>query len=194
MTNIGVAVTIKIGRMGGSKEMRNKNLLLVALLLLSVGFAAVTTTLTINGFVSVRPSYDDFDDNVIFKSITVDSESVAKGTTASISDAGKKITFTTHKLNSIGEKVKIDYTIENKSQYNALMGELTCSSTDAGWDTYLSLTTKNTLNGKTIESGATSGVDSIEIEMIKSFVGVGDVNEKTYTFTCSLPVEAKELS
>ena len=62
--------------------MKNKKYLLGGLLLLGIGFAAVSTTLYINGTVNIKADTQNFEENVIFKTATVDSESAAAGTTA----------------------------------------------------------------------------------------------------------------
>ena len=133
-----------------------------------------------------------FEENVIFKTATVDSESAAAGTTASISEDGKTITVTTHKLKSIDETVTLDYTIENKSQYNAELGALTCTSEDSDWSTYIALTEKNALNGTTVAKSTTSSADQVEIKMIRSYAGTAESNDKSFTFECTLPATARE--
>ena len=93
----------------------------------------------------------------------------------------------------IGEKVEVAYTIENQSQYDAEIGELTCTSEDTNWSTYISLTEQNSLNGTTLAKTATSSSDKIEIEMIRSYAGTETADEQEFTFNCSLPVTAKEV-
>lgn len=172
--------------------MKNKKYLLGGLLLLGIGFAAVSTTLYINGTVNIKADTENFEKNVVFKTATVDSESAAAGTTAEISSDGKTITLTTHKLKSIDETVTLDYTIENKSQYAAELGALTCTSEDSDWSTYIALTEKNALNGTTVAKGTTSSADQVEIKMIRSYAGTADSNDKSFTFECELPATAKE--
>ena len=171
---------------------KKKGLVFGGLLLLGIGFAAVTTTLYINGTVKIKADKSELDEKVIFASVAVDDESTTKGTTASIIENGRKIEFTTHSLKDIGEKVVLTYDIKNESQYNAQIGELVCTSEDAGVADYITLTPKNTLNGTTLNKETTSGKDTVEIEMIKSYAGSETENTKTYTFTCSMSVDAQE--
>ena len=167
---------------------KNKKLLLAAILLLGVGFAAVSTTLYITGNVGIATNEADFD--VRFTSATLDQTDISS---TAISEDGKTITVTTHNLTSIGEKVEVAYTIENQSQYDAEIGELTCTSEDTNWSTYISLTEQNSLNGTTLAKTATSSSDKIEIEMIRSYAGTETADEQEFTFNCSLPVTAKEV-
>ena len=171
---------------------KNKTVALGGLLLLGIGFAAVSTTLYINGTVNIKADTQNFEENVVFNSVTVDSVSEAAGTEATIIEDGKKIEITTHNLKSIGEQVTIEYDIKNDSQYDAEIGELTCTSEDTDWATYVSLTEANELNGETVAKTETSGKDNIVIEMVRSYVGTADTNEKEFTFTCSMNVNAKE--
>ena len=66
---------------------KNKKLLLAALLLLGVGFAAVSTTLYINGNVGIATNEADFD--VRFTSATLDQTDISS---TAISEDGKTIT------------------------------------------------------------------------------------------------------
>ena len=49
--------------------MKNKKYLLGGLLLLGIGFAAVSTTLYINGTVNIKADTQNFEENVIFKKL-----------------------------------------------------------------------------------------------------------------------------
>lgn len=143
---------------------------------------------------NLKADTQGFEDAIVFNSVTVDSNSTAAGATATISEDGKTIEFTTHTLKSIGEVVTIEYDIKNDSQYDAEIGELTCTSENSDWSTYISLTEKNTLNGTTLTKQTTSTKDNIEIEMIKSYAGTADSDEISYTFTCNMTVNGKESS
>lgn len=164
--------------------------LLGLLLLLGVGFAAISVTLYVNGTVSIKPDSDNFNQQVKFASVAVDSDSTTAGTTASIEDNGKKIVFSTHALKTIGETVTISYSVINESQYSAKLGEITCEKTEGDdvWNSYLDLTPANGLNDVVLAKNATSDTDTLVVTMKKSYVG----NEKTYKFTCTLGATAQE--
>lgn len=160
-------------------------------MLLGIGFAAVTTTLYINGTTNIKADQQGFEDKVVFKSVKLNDVVSADAT---ISDDGKTITFTTPALKSIGDEATIKYTIENASQYVAEIGSLTCTPNEELANTYLSVVPANNLNGTTVDRNKTSTEDMITITMKQSFAGIGDVNEKTFTYTCELPVTAKEAN
>lgn len=129
--------------MAKRQSRKSKMGIIVAVLLLAVGFAAVTTTLYINGTIRIVPDTQDFDKNVIFTKAQLtysDSNNAASavvtydGTTKTGGDAevditnitkdsividGKKIVFKTKNLKTIGETATLTYDIANKSQYNA---------------------------------------------------------------------------
>ena len=82
-------------------------------LLLAVGFAAVTTSLIINNNVVIGSNQQDFD--VIFSKATTDT-----GGTAVISANKKEITFNTKQLSTIGDIATLDYEVTNNSrEYDA---------------------------------------------------------------------------
>ena len=71
---------------------------LVAIVLVGVAYAAITTNLTVSGSTSVKGNSSNFSNNVIFASATASS-----GSTASINTTDKHlITFTTAELKAVG--------------------------------------------------------------------------------------------
>ena len=90
--------------------MKKGKLLFVAVLvlLLAVGFAAVSTSLIIGNNTTIGTNPDDF--NVYF-----DYASTDEGSTAVISQDGKSITFTTRKLSQVGDSVDLEFYIFNAS-------------------------------------------------------------------------------
>lgn len=163
--------------------------IIVAVLTLAVGFAAVTTTLIINGTINIVPDTQDFEEKVIFKTATVDPTNG----TATIAADGKSITFTTHELKSIDETSTLTYTIENGSQYGAMIGELTCTSEDTAYTTYVDVTAGNALKDTTLAKGATSGNDTVVVKLKRSYAGTETDNAaKTISFTCTMNVDAVE--
>ena len=64
-----------------------KKIILVMILVMAVGFAAVSTTLYINGVVGISTDLKDFEEGVIF------SKASTNNGEAEISENGKTITF-----------------------------------------------------------------------------------------------------
>lgn len=107
---------------------RNKNLrngIIVAVLLLAVGFATVTTTLLINGDVGVTKMTSDFDRDLVFTKGELYSENT-DGTRTKIADVtptgeGKELNFDfgeDHKIASMDDKLVLVYTVKNNSDFN----------------------------------------------------------------------------
>ena len=78
--------------------MKRKGSIVVSILLLAIGFAAISTTLIINGSTKVGENADDF--SVIFTKATLDGKDVY---TQVIDDTKKIITFQTNDLKSIND-------------------------------------------------------------------------------------------
>ena len=68
--------------------MKKKSMLIIAILLMSIGFAAISTTLIINGNAKVNENQDDF--SVIFTAATLDETDVYANV---VSQDKKTITF-----------------------------------------------------------------------------------------------------
>ena len=182
--------------------------IVVLVLLLAVGFAAVTTQLVINGTINIGANTEDFENNVIFKTATHTGATEINGETAGtaeISADKKSITWTTQVLDNIGETATLTYNVQNNSQYDAALGQLKCS-----WGTtydeataatslsneYITVAPANGLNGTTLTKGAItdttniSANDTILVTQIKSYVGEGNQSTTSYTFTCQMTATA----
>ena len=178
------------------KNKTAKTGIIVAILLLAVGFAAITTTLVINGTAKIVPDSENFEKNVIFTEATA-----TEGATATISDDGKTITFTTQEMKNIGDEATLTYKIKNASQYDALIGSITCEAPTSeaatananAYGKYLTVTPSNGLNGTTVAKGTTSATsDTVKVVQKRSFVSTDTETTKTITFKCTIPATAKE--
>lgn len=106
---------------------KKRNLIIIGVLFMVVGFAAVTTTLYLNGIITIGTS-DDF--SVIFSNAVLDGTDIS---TSAISDDKKTITFDTNDLVSKGDTSVLDYEISNNStQYNSEI-DISCSSADGNF-------------------------------------------------------------
>lgn len=191
------------------KKKGMKSGIVIAILLLAVGFAAVTTTLYIIGTIRIVPDTADFVNNLIFNSV---ESSVAETTAVITADEngveGKAIQITTHELKTIGETVVITYDVINNSQYDAEIGELSCTmSSDRDDDLaaegkaigdYITVTPGHVLSttynaGNPLLSKSTSVKDTLTITMVKSYAGTSTDNEAvSITLDCEMVANAVE--
>ena len=160
--------------------------LILGALALTVGFAAVSTTLYINGTATIKANNDNFAQNVIF------TKANATNGTASIINSGKAITFTTNEFDSLDDTAKLDFTIANNSNYAAKLGNpaVVCTSSDTAYATYLTVTPGNELNGVTIARNATDD-GSLNVAMKQSYVGD---TAKSITYTCTIVATGLEAT
>ena len=122
--------------------------MLVAVLLLGVGYAAVTTVLDIQGSVNVSATAaeNEFNEDIYFEGVVKDSEVVQTiaagdglGYTANINtNNNDKAQFTVTGIEKTGQSVAITYRIKNDSSFNATVTLKSKSNTNEkfGWDFY----------------------------------------------------------
>ena len=102
--------------------MKNRKSILLVVLLLAVGFAAVSTTLYINSSTNINPNQDDF--NVYYSDAYVNGEK-----DLSVITDDTHIVFETE-LSTLGEKYVLDYEVANGSKnYDAELS-MTCTSSN----------------------------------------------------------------
>ncbi len=157
--------------------------ILIAMLALSVGFAAITTTLVVNGTLSVGPDGEGFDSDVIFTKARTTG-------TAFISADGKSITFNAD-LMDIGQEQDLRYEITNKSrQYNAT-GTIECGFVDESnrFNDYITITP--TPEEFEIEASRKKS-GHVTVKMIQSFIGDGENDFANIEFKCTIKMEAGE--
>ena len=95
--------------------MKRKGALIIAILLLSIGFAAVSTTLIINGNAKVNENTDDY--SVIFTKASLDGIDVYNEVT---SQDKKTITFRSKDLKKLNDTSVLTYEVtNNSSNYDA---------------------------------------------------------------------------
>ncbi len=90
--------------------MKRKSAIIIAILIMCVGFAAISTTLIINGSAKVGENTDDF--SVIFTSATLDGMDVYASV---IDDTKKIITFETSELKALNQTSVLTYEVTNNS-------------------------------------------------------------------------------
>ena len=160
--------------------------IIIALILMSIGFAAVTTSLVING--TINYGYDTKDFNVIFSEAILDG--VVKNDLIEASDK-KSITFTTKDLSTLGDRSILEYQVMNNSkQYDASV-TIECKRVDGGGNVSETQTSDYTEITPSPESLTVKAQESrkgtITIELKK--VSTEEIEEK---FKCSLTVNPSE--
>lgn len=135
-----------------------KKILLVLILLLTIGFAALATTLYINGSTKISVNEDECKNSLMFTKALVDNVNLSS---TIISNDGKTITFETKELKSVGDKSTLKYTITNNSnQY----GNQASLSLNISSNEYIKVTNNRTDYG--LNSG--ESVDgTLTVELIK---------------------------
>lgn len=180
---------------------KTKKSIIVLVVLLAIGFAAVTTTLTINGTIHLGANEDNFKNNLLFTRAALDysdttktdlevntaTDATAKPNVADkleILESGKKIKFSTETLTNIDETATLTYDIKNNSQYGAQFEGIQCTVKDeTGKDVtseigdatkqYIKLETDNVdeLIGSKDKSNNTITGKTLKVTMIRSYVG-----------------------
>ena len=157
----------------------NKKLIMILLLVLGIGFAAVTTTLLINGNVSVTTNQEDFD--VRFTRAVLDSSDISA---TAISQNGKQITFATSDLKRVGDKSRLDFTVKNNSSIYDANVVINCTSSDTATKTDYYRITQNIPSSIVSKSKANGNV---EVELLKA-----TTENITESFTCTISASATE--
>ena len=90
--------------------MKRKSAIIVAILIMCVGFAAISTTLIINGSTKVGENTDDF--SIIFTAASLDGTDVYANI---ISEDKKTINFSTNDLKTLNQTSVLKYEVTNNS-------------------------------------------------------------------------------
>ena len=120
--------------------MKRKSIIAVTILLLAVGFAAISTTLIINGSTKVGENIDDF--SVIFTKATLDGTDVYANV---IDDTKKIITFETNDLKTLNQTSVLNYEVTNNSANYDAEVQVNCKTKENTTAKYTSI--KNELEG-----------------------------------------------
>ena len=165
---------------------KKKSGIALAVLGLTVGFAAVSTTLYINGTAVLKENPADFEEKVIFTAAAMEKNTDG----AARSDDNKTITFTTADLDEIGDYDVLTYEITNNSTYNAKLHEIDCKYDDE----HITVTHEKALEGVELARGA-STENKLTVTMKKSFIGdTADETSRNVTITCTIDADALEAS
>ena len=120
--------------------MKRRSAIIVAILIMCIGFAAISTTLIINGSAKVSENMDDF--SVIFTAATLDGQDVYANV---IDDTKKTINFSTSDLKKLNQTSVLNYEVTNNSANYDAEVQVNCKVKDNGTAKYTSI--KNELEG-----------------------------------------------
>ena len=161
--------------------MKKKSAIIIAIILMSIGFAAISTTLVINGSANVSENNEDF--SVIFTAASIDGNDVYA---TAVDDTKKIITFETSELKKLNQTSILTYEItNNSSQYDAEV-KVTCVPKEGTTAKYTSI--KNKLdNDATVVKAKESLNGTLTVTLDK--VATESVTEE---YTCKLEFNAIE--
>ena len=161
--------------------MKKKSMLIVAILLMSIGFAAISTTLIINGNAKVSENQDDF--SVIFTAATLDGKDVYSSV---IDDTKKIINFTTSELKTLNQTSVLAYEVTNNSSNYDAEVKVTCVPKEGTTAKYTSI--KNELEGNATVVKAKESVNgTLTVSLDKT-----STEEVSEEYTCKLEFNAIE--
>ena len=161
--------------------MKRKSMLIVAILLMSIGFAAISTTLIINGNAKVSENNEDF--SVIFTAASIDGNDVYS---TAIDDTKKIITFTTSELKTLNQTSILTYEVTNNSSNYDANVTVTCVPKDGTTAKYTSI--KNKLeNDATVVKAKSSVNGTLTVTLDKT--ATEEVSEE---YVCKLEFNAVE--
>ena len=165
--------------------MKKKASIVVAILLLAVGFAAISTTLVINGNTKVGENTEDF--SVIFTAATLDGIDVYANV---IDDTKKIITFETSDLKTLNQTSVLNYEVTNNSANYDAEVQVNCKVKDNTEAKYTSI--KNELeNNATVVKAKESVNGTLTVTLEKS--ATEEVKEEYVCELTFIAVERDEL-
>ena len=161
--------------------MKKKASIVIAILLLAVGFAAISTTLIIKGSTKVSENTDDF--SVTFSAASLDGTDVY----ASVIDNTKKvITFETSELKTLNQTSVLNYEVTNNSANYDAEVTVNCKVKDGTTAKYTSIT--NELEGNATKVLAKNSVNgTLTVTLNKT--ATEEVREE---YVCELTFNAVE--
>lgn len=164
------------------KKSKQKKLLFMTVLLIMVGFAAVSTTLVLNGTLNLMGDIESFDADVIFTRAETEKE----GSALIDKTTKKTITFTSKELSKVNESATLEFDITNKNRMYDAIATINCNTTIGEYVDYITVVP----NKNEYEIGSSETVaGSLTATVIKAY----DKEEAIdIPFTCNLEVRAQE--
>ena len=157
--------------------MKNKKKIIgLVILVMAIGFAAISTTLIINGSAKIGENIDDFD--VYFSEATLDGKNISN---EAIGENGKVITYTTTDLKTVGQTSVLDFVVTNASKNYDANVSVECDTVDSDYISVSLEPTNFIVDATTTENG------KVNVKLNKN-----SVEEQTITFKCKLTINASE--
>ena len=161
--------------------MKRKSIIAVTILLLAIGFAAISTTLIINGSAKIGENTEDF--SVIFTKATLDGTDVYANV---ISQDKKTITFETNDLKTLNQTSVLNYEVTNNSANYDAEVQVNCKTKENTTAKYTSI--KNELeNNATVIKAKEKLNGTLTVTLNK--VATEEVREE---YVCTLTLNAVE--
>ena len=158
--------------------MKRKSAIIIAILIMCVGFAAISTTLIING--STKVSENTQDSDIYFSKARLDTVDVYESV---ISEDKKTISFSTNELKVLNQTSILTYEVTNNSNNYDAEVSLTCTPTSGK---YTSITNEFDAKNNIVEARNTAK-GRVTIKLNK--VTTEETNEE---YTCTLSFTAVE--
>ena len=161
--------------------MKRKSMLIVAIILMSIGFAAISTTLIINGNAKISENNEDF--SVIFTAASIDGNDVYS---TAVDDTKKIITFTTSELKTLNQTSILTYAVTNNSSNYDANVSVTCVPKEGTTANYTSI--KNKLENdatKVLAKSTLNGTLTVTLDKVAT-------ESVTEEYTCKLEFNAVE--
>ena len=161
--------------------MKKKSMLIIAILLMSIGFAAISTTLIINENAKVSENNEDF--SVIFTAASIDGNDVY---TTAVDETKKTITFTTSELKTLNQTSILTYEVTNNSSNYDAEVSVTCVPKDGTTAKYTSIKNKLDNDATVVKAKETlNGTLTVTLDKVAT-------ESVTEEYTCKLEFNAVE--
>ena len=161
--------------------MKKKSMLIIAILLMSIGFAAISTTLILNGNAKVSENNEDF--SVIFTAASIDGKDVYS---TAVDETKKIITFTTSELKTLNQTSILTYEVTNNSSNYDANVSVTCVPKDGTTANYTSIKNKLENDAKIVKAKETlNGTLTVTLDKVAT-------ESVTEEYTCKLEFNAVE--
>ena len=161
--------------------MKKKSMLIIAILLMSIGFAAISTTLILNGNAKVSENNEDF--SVIFTAASIDGNDVYS---TAVDETKKTITFETSELKTLNQTSVLTYEVTNNSSNYDAEVSVTCVPKEGTTAKYTSIKNKLENDATVVKAKETlNGTLTVTLDKVAT-------ESVTEEYTCKLEFNAVE--